>query len=85
MLVRGVNSARPEQLGFCCFAIEVFDARSLVKVVSTLANEGHFHTVVLVEVLLVVLDEEFTDLSKDTLALGDWFELQAATENLNQG
>lgn len=65
-------------------SIEVLDARSLVKVVSSFANEWNFHTVVLVEVLLVVLNEELADLSQDALALGDWFELQAATENLNQ-
>lgn len=56
MLVGGVDGAGPKGLGLLALAVEVGDAGSLVQVVGTLANEGLFHAVVLVEVLLVVLD-----------------------------
>jgi hypothetical protein len=56
VLVGGVDGAGPKGLGLLALAVEVGDAGSLVQVVGTLANEGLFHAVVLVEVLLVVLD-----------------------------
>lgn len=84
MLIGSVDCFRPELLSCLKIASEVKDARPLVQVVGPLSNEGHLHTVILIKVLFVVLNEQLPDFCKFALSFRDWLELNAFNEDFDQ-
>lgn len=85
VLVASIDGFGPKLLGVLLPGIEVRNAGLFIQHVGTFANEWNLHSVVLVEMLFVVLNEQLADLGQLAAATRDAVKLDAFDKDLDEG